>query len=67
MKDLISSTNKSDFYRNLIVALITLVILMLMIKYIWNNVMVKYITVFKPIDSFGDALLMAVGFWILFK
>ena len=67
MQELIKSTTKQDFYRNLLVSLITLVIIMIMLQYIWNNVMVKYITVLKPITSFSDTLLMAVGLWILFK
>lgn len=67
MQELIKSTTKQDFYRNLIVSLITLVIIMLMLQYIWNHVMVKYITVLKPITSFSDTILMAVGLWILFK
>ncbi len=67
MQDLIKSTTKQDLYRNILVSLITLVILMIMIRYIWNNVFVKYITVVKPIDSFTDTLLMAVGLWILVK
>jgi len=67
MQELIKSTTKQDFYRNLLVSLITLVIIMIMLQYIWNNVMVKYITALKPITSFSDTLLMAVGLWILFK
>lgn len=67
MQQLIKSSTKQDFYRELLVSLITLVILMIMIRYIWNNVFVKYITVVKPIDSFVDTLLMAVGLWILLK
>ena len=67
MQDLIKSATKQDLYRNILVSLITLVILMIMIRYIWNNVFVKYIIVVKPIDSFTDTLLMAVGLWILVK
>lgn len=67
MQQLIKSSTKQDFYRELLMSLITLVILMIMIRYIWNNVFVKYITVVKPIDSFVDTLLMAVGLWILLK
>ena len=67
MQELIKSTTKQDFYRNLIVSLITLVIIMIMLQYIWNHVMVKYITVLKPITSLSDTVLMAVGLWILFK
>jgi uncharacterized membrane protein SirB2 len=65
MRDLIKSTSQTDFYRALIVSLITIVVLMLVIRYIWNNVLTKYVTILKPVDSFIDTFLLAVGFWIL--
>ena len=65
MRDLIKSTSQTDFYRALIISLITIVVLMLVIRYIWNNVLTKYITILKPVDSFIDTFLLAVGLWIL--
>jgi uncharacterized membrane protein SirB2 len=65
MRDLIKSTSQADFFRALLVSLITIVVLMLVIRYIWNTVLTKYITILKPVDSLIDTLLLAVGFWIL--
>lgn len=63
MRELIRSGTFSK--EAVILSIVYLVTLFITIKYIWNHVLTKYITILKPVTSNIDTILLAVGLWIL--
>ena len=64
-KSLMGSSNTSDFLYNLAVALLSIVISSFVLMYLWNRVMVQYITVCRPIKGLLDAFLLSLTISIL--
>jgi hypothetical protein len=61
MKDILQSRNRKEFIYNLLVFLAYLVILMIVMRFLWNHALVKYIGVLKPVDSLYHTFLLALG------
>ena len=53
----------NDVLGSLLMSFISLVILLLIGEYLWNNVLAKLVTVLKPVTSPWQIL----GLWILFS
>ena len=65
-KDLIyNCTDSSKFIQVLLIFIILIIVQTLLIKYLWNNSLVKHISIFKPIGGFKEALLLAIGLSII--
>ena len=64
--DLIANrSNAKLFIKALVLLIIVLLINTIMIRYLWNNSLVKHISIFTPIGGFKDALLLAISIGIL--
>lgn len=61
IKDLMKTTNTSDAITEILVLLLSILISTLILRLLWNNALVKHITVFKPIKTFVDALLLSIA------
>jgi len=61
MKDILQSRNRKEFIYNLLVFLAYLVIIMIVMRFLWNHALVKYIGVLKPVDSLYHTFLLALG------
>jgi len=66
MKGILYSRNRQEFVYNLIVFFIWVVLLTLFMRFLWNGVMVKHISILKPVDSLVQTFLLALGI-ALFK
>jgi len=51
----------------LLISLVVFVLLLLLSKYLWNNVLTKCVTIVKPIDSFTQFLGLYVLIYLLFN
>ena len=44
-----------------VVFLISLLLTLFIIKFLWNRSLVKHITILKPIDGFKDAFILSIA------
>lgn len=65
-KDLvINRKNAKSFIETLFVFAILILISTLLLRFLWNESLVKHITVLKPINGFVDALVLSVALSVL--
>jgi hypothetical protein len=53
------SRNRKEMIYNLLVFFVYLLIATFILRYLWNNALVKYITVLKPVDSLWHTFVLA--------
>ena len=61
MRGILYSRNRQEFVYNLIVFLIWVVLLTVFMRFLWNGVMVKHISILKPVDSLIQTFLLSLG------
>jgi hypothetical protein len=61
ISDFVSIKNTGDFLKWLVVFLIVLLINVLVVRFLWNTVLVKHISIFKPVSSLLDTLLLSIA------
>jgi hypothetical protein len=61
MKDMLYSRNRQELIYNFIVFLIFLTLMTIILRFLWNGTLVKYITVLKPVDTLTHTFLLALG------
>lgn len=61
MKDILQSRNRKEAIYNLLIFLAYLAILMFVLRFLWNQALVKYVTILKPVDSLWHTFLLALG------
>ena len=62
---LTGSTNATDFLYNLSVSIAIIIISAFILMWLWNRVLVQYVTICKPIKGLWDAFLLALTISIL--
>jgi hypothetical protein len=65
IRDILASKNVNQLTDNLLTFLIVLVINMIILRWLWNNALVKHVTVLKPVTTLLDALLLSLGLMLL--
>lgn len=65
IKDILKTSNASDALTEILVLLLSILISTLILRLLWNNVLVKHISVFRPINTFVDALLLSIALGVL--
>ena len=61
IKDLVNLSSFTDFLKWIIIFTLVLLIYVLIIRFLWNTVLVKHITVLRPVDKLLDTFLLAVA------
>jgi ABC-type uncharacterized transport system permease subunit len=61
MLGVLQSRTQKDMLYNLLVLAIYIVIMTVVLRFLWNNALVKYISILKPIDSLWHTFLLSVG------
>lgn len=51
MYGILRAKNRSELIREIIFFIIYVVLLMFIMRYLWNNALVQYTTILKPVDS----------------
>lgn len=65
-KDLVMNRkNTKSFLETLVVFVILLVISTLLLRFLWNESLVKHISVLKPVNGFLDALVLSLALSVL--
>lgn len=61
MYGILRSRTRDELIREIIIFIIYVVLLMFVLRYLWNNALVKYITVLRPVDSLFHTLILSLG------
>ena len=61
MYEIIKSRNAQDALYNILKFIIYLIIVTLILRFLWNGTLVKYITIFKPVDSLLHTFMLALA------
>ena len=65
IKDIMKTRNTSDAITEILVLLLSILISTLILRLLWNNALVKHISVLRPIQTFVDALLLSISLAVL--
>jgi len=60
IKELVKSRKASDVVNEILIFVLTVLITTFVIRFTWNNSLVKHVTVLKPLKNFSDAFLLAI-------
>jgi Na+/H+ antiporter NhaD/arsenite permease-like protein len=66
MLNILQSRNEREAIYNILVFTLFVVIMTVIMKFLWNDTLVKHITVLRPVDSLLQTFLLALGI-ALFK
>ena len=56
-----NTKTQADFFNSLVVYTLIVIIMSFLLRYFWNNALVKHITVLKPVNTLFDSLMLAIG------
>jgi hypothetical protein len=66
MLNILQSRNQKEAIYNLLVFTLFVIIMTVIMRFLWNDTLVKHITVLRPVDSLLQTFLLALGI-ALFK
>jgi ABC-type uncharacterized transport system permease subunit len=61
MLNLLQSRSQKEALYNFIMLLIYIIILTLLLRFLWNQSLVKHVSILKPVDSLWHTFLLAVA------
>lgn len=61
MKGILYSRNREELLYNVIVFLVWVALMTLFMRFLWNSVLVKHITILRPVDTLTQTFLLALG------
>ena len=61
MFNLLQSRSRKEMIYNMIVLAIYIIIMTLLLRFLWNQSLVKHISVLKPVDTLWHTFLLAVA------
>jgi hypothetical protein len=61
MYGILHARNQRELIREIIIFAIFLILIMILMRFLWNKTLVKYISVLKPVDSLWHTFLLALG------
>jgi len=61
MLNILQSRSRKEMLYNLVVFAIYIIILTVLLRFLWNQALVKHITVLKPVDTLWHTFLLAVA------
>jgi hypothetical protein len=66
MLNILQSRNEREAIYNFLVFALFVIIMTVIMRFLWNDTLVKHITVLRPVDSLLQTFLLALGI-ALFK
>ena len=61
ISDFINIKSSTGFLKWLVIFLLVLFINVFVVRFLWNTVLVKHITVLRPVQTLLDTLLLAIA------
>ena len=65
IRDIIITKKTEDRMTLIVLYTIIIVLSTVLLRYLWNESLVKHITVLKPIKTMLDALLISIGLMVI--
>ena len=65
LSDLMNAKSTKETLNILVIYLIMILVSAFLLRFLWNESLVKHITVFKPVKSLFDALLLSLSLGVL--
>ncbi|QIG59969.1 hypothetical protein [Dishui Lake phycodnavirus 4] len=65
IKDVMKTTNASDAITEILIIVLSILISTLILRLLWNNSLVKHVTVLRPLNTFIDALLLSISLAVI--
>jgi hypothetical protein len=59
MISVLGSRTRSEAIYNLVVISVWIILVTVLLRYLWNQSLVKYITILKPVDSLWHTFVLA--------
>ena len=56
-----NSKSQAELINSIIIYSIVIVLVSFILRYFWNNALVKHITILKPIKTLLDSLMLSIG------
>ena len=57
----LNSSSSKDLVKNILLFIILVLVMTVIIRYLWNIVLVPHITILKPVTTLLDALLLSLA------
>ena len=64
-KELVQAKNTTEALNTLLIFALMVLISTFLLRFLWNQGLVKHVTVFKPVGSLMDAFLLSLGLSVL--
>ena len=61
MYGILRARTRQELIREILFFIIYVVLLMFILRYLWNNALVKYTTVLRPVDSLFHMFILALA------
>jgi hypothetical protein len=61
LKDIVKARDNREAVMEVLMFVLSVLITTFILRFTWNNSLSKHITIFKPIKSFLDALLLSIS------
>ena len=61
MLNILQSRNQKEVLYNAIVLAIYIIIMTLLLRFLWNQSLVKHVSILKPVDSLWHTFMLAVA------
>jgi len=61
MYGIFRARTRQELVREILYFIIYVVLLMFILRYLWNNALVKYTTILKPVDSLFHMFVLALA------
>jgi hypothetical protein len=61
MKSILESRSQQEALYNIVVFMIFVILMTIIMRFLWNGTLVKYITILKPVDSLLQTFLLSLG------
>ena len=66
MQGILYSRNRQEFLYNLLVFIVWVILVTFIMRFLWNGVLTKHITILRPVDTLTNTFLLSMGI-ALFK
>ena len=64
-KELVQAKNRTEAVNALLIFALMVLISTFLLRFLWNQTLVKHVSVFKPVGSLTDAFLLSLGLSVL--
>jgi hypothetical protein len=65
IRDIARTKSRSEMIQEILMSILVILISTFLLRLVWNQSLAKHITVFKQIETLGDAFLLSLSLCVL--